>query len=323
MSSRSARCVAVLAVVAAGCSSSPGIEERCTAFAAARCDLRDRCTAGVGVLVRYGDRLACEDGEALACLLQASAPDTGYTRAFVEACTAALPTQDCNAFFDGLPAGACADPAGARAAGAACTFGGQCQSTWCDLPPGLDCGVCAALPTEGAACVETGAVVSGFYCSKVTTTWVPLGGDGAECDAARPCGSGFTCVGAVPAQQIQGTCQAAVTTAGAECDPTRQSGADCDRNQGLYCGADSTCTALGLADPWGDCGRLLDETSAICTWGSLCVFPAGSRQGTCVEPMGDGFPCDAEEGPPCVWPATCVTTADGPLCLLPDPTYCG
>jgi hypothetical protein len=307
----------------AGCGSSPGIEERCAALAAARCDLRDRCTAGVGVLVRYGDRLTCEDREAVSCLIQASAPDTGYTRAFIETCTAALPLQDCNAFFDGLPTGGCADPAGDRAAGAACTFGGQCQSTYCAIPAGLDCGVCAVPPTEDAPCAETGDVVSGFYCSKVTTTWVALGGEGGACDAARPCGSGLTCVGAIPAQQIQGTCQAAVTTSGAGCDATRQTSADCDRNQGLYCSADETCIALGLADPWGDCGRLLDETSAICTWGSLCVFPVGSRQGTCVEPMVEGFPCDAAEGPPCVSPASCVTTADGALCLLPDPAYCG
>ena len=166
-------------------------------------------------------------------------------------------------------------------------------------------------------------VVSGFACSKGTTIWVPLGVEADACAAARPCGSGLTCVGAVPAEGIQGTCQAAVTAAGAGCDATRQTGADCDRNQGLYCGADATCTALGLADPWGDCGRLLDDTSAICTWGSLCVFPEGSRQGTCVETMADGFPCDAEEGPPCMWPASCVETGDGPLCLLPDPGFCG
>jgi hypothetical protein len=312
----------MLLAVHAGCGGR-GIDDACRDLAVARCDLRDRCTAGIGILVRYGDRATCEEREAESCLIQASAPDTGYTRAFAEACTGALPTQDCNAFFNGLPSGACADPVGRRANGAACTFGGQCQSAYCDMPAGLDCGVCADLPAEGVTCAEPGAVASGFYCSKVTTTWVPLGAEGGACDAAQPCGSGLTCVGAVPAQQIQGTCMASVTTSGAGCDPTRQSGADCDRNQGLTCGADSTCTALGLADPWGDCGRLLDDTSAICTWGSLCVFPVGSRQGTCVEPMVEGFPCSESNGPPCLAPASCVTTGDGPLCLLPDPAYCG
>jgi hypothetical protein len=313
-----------LLAVAAGCGSAPGIEEVCRAYAAARCDLRDRCTAGIGVLVRFGDRITCEVSESLLCLIEAEAPETGYTRDFVTACSAALPAQECNSFFDGVPTAACADPAGSRVVGATCTFGSQCQTTYCDLPPGKDCGVCAAVPTEGAPCATTGVVVSGFYCSKVTVTWVALRGEGLACDAALPCGSGLTCVGAVPAQQIQGTCVASVTTSGAACDPTRQSGPDCDRNQGLTCGADGTCTALGLAAPWGDCGRLLDETSAICTYGSLCVFPVGSRQGTCVEPSSDGFPCDAEEGPPCLWPATCVSDeGGGALCLLPDPEFCG
>ena len=315
--------LALVVAALAGCGSSRGVESRCRALAAARCDLRDRCTAGIGILVRYGDRVTCEEREAEGCVIQASAPDTGYTKAFVVACTGALPTQDCNAWFNGLPWGACADPVGLRAAGAACTFGGQCQSTFCDIPPDLDCGVCADLPTEGATCADPGAVASGFYCSRVTTTWVALGDEGGACDATRPCGAGLTCVGAVPAQQIQGTCLTSVTESGGPCDPTRQSGADCDRNLGLYCGADSTCVPLGLADPWGDCGHLLDDTSAICTWGSLCVFPVGSRQGTCVEPMTEGFPCNAAEGPPCLSPASCVTTDSGAMCLLPDPAFCG
>lgn len=300
------------------------MEETCRALAAARCEVRDRCTAGLGVLVRYGDRPTCELRETDACLIAAGAPGTGYTRDFVTICTAALPAQECNPFFDGLPTPACADPAGTRVAGEACAFGSQCQTTYCEIPRGSDCGQCAALPTEGATCPNTGEVVSGFACSKVTATWVALRGEGLACDASLPCGSGLTCVGAVPAQQIQGTCMAAVTASGAACDPTRQTGADCDRNQGLTCGADATCTALGLAPPWGDCGRLLDETSAICTYGSLCVFPVGSRQGTCVEAMTDGFPCDSEEGPPCLWPATCVSDpGGGALCLLPDPAFCG
>jgi hypothetical protein len=310
--------------VAAGCGSGPGIEEACLTLAASRCDLRDRCTAGLGVLVRYGDRATCEMREIDACLITASAPDTGYTRAFALACAAALPAQECNAFFDGLPAGACADPAGLRTEGAPCTFGSQCQSTYCEIPADLDCGACAPLPAEGGTCPDPGEVVSGLLCSRITTTWVALRREGEACEAVLPCGSGLTCVGAVPAQQIQGTCLPSVTESGAGCDPTRLTGADCDRNQGLYCGADATCIPLGLADPWGDCGRLVDETSAICTAGSMCVFPVGSRQGTCVEIMADGFPCDAEEGPPCLWPASCVTVPEGgALCLLPDPLYCG
>jgi hypothetical protein len=260
-----------------------------------------------------------------ACLIAAGAPGTGYTREFVTTCTAALPAQECNPFFDGVPIAGCADPAGTRAVGEPCAFGSQCQTTYCEIARGSDCGLCAGLPTEGAPCLNPGEVVSGLACSKVTTTWVALGGAGSACDATLPCGSGLTCVGAIPAQQIQGTCLASVTTSGADCDSTRQSGADCDRNQGLYCGADSTCTALGLADPWGDCGHLLDDTSAICTWGSLCVFPVGSRQGTCVDTMTDGFPCDSAEGPPCLWPASCVAdpAGGGSYCMLPDPGRCG
>jgi hypothetical protein len=317
--------LAVALVVAGGCDSGDSAARACAELAVARCAVRDRCTNDLGVLVRYGDELTCEVSEALGCQMVLAAPGTGYTPQLVRGCAAALSQQDCNALFNDLSVADCVPPAGTLEIGAPCLFGSQCQSGYCDLPGGVQCGSCAATPAVDASCPNPGDVVAGLACSKVTGVWVPLGAEGSSCDAATPCGAGLTCVGAVPAQQVAGTCLVSVTTADAACDPARATGADCDRNQGLYCTAEAVCAPLGLAPAWGDCGRLLDGTSAICTGGAVCIFPAGSRQGTCVEPDGDNLPCSSDNGPPCLAPARCVADAPGSTagtCLLPDATAC-
>ncbi|HEY3357690.1 MAG TPA: hypothetical protein VGQ83_30840 [Polyangia bacterium] len=306
------------------CSSAPAIPAACAAYARTVCALRDGCTAGLGVLVRYGDSATCEAREAVACGRELAAPGTGVTAAVLEACTAALPAQSCGTFFEDRPIAACA-AAGARAIGAGCAVNGQCAAGYCQLAGGSACGACAAAPAAGAPCPNTGEVAAGLACSKVTRTWVPLGGAGAACDAGDPCGAGLACVGADPPHQVPGACLAAITTLDAACDPQRATGADCDRNLGLYCTAAGTCADIILAEPWGDCGRLLDDSVAMCTYGSVCIFPVGSRQGTCVQPVPDGTTCDSASGPPCLAPARCVSPDGGTTgtCQLLDPAACG
>jgi hypothetical protein len=321
-----AAALAATLVVAAGCSSTPGGEKECAAYATTVCAMRDRCTANLGVLVRYGYPETCEERETTACLLELRAPGTGVTAEVYASCTAALPTQSCSTFFDNLPIPECASAPGTHAVGKECMSDGQCQTGYCERSSGDLCGACAEFPVADAACPNTGDVVSGLACSKVTHTWVPLGTAGAACDAGYPCASGLVCVGAIPTQQIQGTCESAATAVDATCDPDRQTAADCDRNQGLYCTADNACANITMAFPWEDCGRLLDGSVAMCTFGSVCIFSEGSRQGTCVEAVNDGMTCDSTEGPPCLAPAHCISAAgsdSGGICRLPDPGACG
>ncbi|HEY3358377.1 MAG TPA: hypothetical protein VGQ83_34330 [Polyangia bacterium] len=331
----------ILAVGCGGGSSGPSATAACTSRATASCALRDSCSSGHGVAARYGDPASCVSREAQACESNLRAPGTHVTPATVAACATGLPGQACADFWNNVPIPACLPPAGARANGQPCGAPGQCQSTYCALPKGAACGLCADLPAAGAPCVNTGETVRGFTCARTTGTWAPLGASGSACNDDSPCGAGFACVGAAGSAT---TCEAQPTATGAACDARRTSAADCDRTLGVFCTGHTggVCAPITYVGGGAACGRL-DQgdggaggadggagafTVAACTAGALCVLEAGVLRGACVAPAAEGAACDTDLGPPCLAPARCVgSVSDGGTttgtCQLIDPASCG
>ena len=312
----------------------------CTQYATARCQKLDSCTAGLASRERFGDVATCIARGVLGCTAALAAPDTSATPDFFTACAAALTSSSCADFVDetNIPQ-ACLNLAGPRAGGAACSFSAQCQSSWCLVPRGAACGVCAVRPAAGAACTtDSDCGARGLFCSKAGTC-AAHAILGAPCGDARPCGAALSCVGMTKA--APGACAAAIVTVGAACDPKRATAAGCDGSLGLYCGFDGKCASEALVAAPGACGRLVasdggaddagtsdagvrEFSVARCTGGASCA-PASASQGTCVAPAADGAACDRENGPPCLAPARCVTTSDASTagtCQLPGANAC-
>ena len=314
--------------------------QACTDYATARCQKSDSCTAGLASRERFGDLATCVARGVLGCKAALAAADTAATPAFFASCALALPMSSCADFQDAanIPE-ACLNLAGPRANGAACATNAQCKSSWCLVEPSAACGACADRPAAGATCtVDAECGARGLFCSKAKTC-EPLQAASAPCDDARICGSGLQCIGQTKTQP--GTCQTAVATAGAACDPKEATGPGCDNRLGLYCGLDDKCAADALVMAPGACGRLVDFDGGVadggasdagakevsvarCLGGASCA-PTTAAKGTCVAPAADGAACDSVNGPPCLSPARCITTSDASTagtCQLPGAAAC-
>ena len=109
-----------------------------------------------------------------------------------------------------------------------------------------------------------------------------------------------------------------VATAGAQCDPRRTTGPDCEASAGLACDTTSkTCVAQPLAPAGQPCGAVGTADTA-CMAGATCEIPTGMTAGTCLAPAADGAACDATNGPDCLSPGKCVNGT----CQLPGSMSC-
>lgn len=274
-----------------------------------------------GVVSRYGDVATCQRRMTDNCVAALRARDTGNSAAAVRDCAAAIPSATCDAFEGGTVA-ACAPKAGARMNGAACTYSAQCQSTFCQLTRGTGCGTCAAPSKAGDACA-TVTCSRGFTCA-ANDTCQPDGALSATCGRDLPCGYGLSCV--TPMRAMSGTCQTAVSTVGAACDPRRETGPGCAAWARLTCDATSrTCVDEPLAQPGQPCG-VIGGVVTGCAGAATCIGASGMTPGSCKALALEGQPCDTTAGPACMSPARCITgggTATAGTCQLPDATTCG
>ncbi len=331
------------------------VSNACNDYAAARCTRYDTCTGGTHSIAVYGSVATCESRTSAECVLELVAPETSQTAATVEACAVSIGTQSCADIFDEVPTVACTPTPGSLTTGAACITSSQCASSYCALGPDAVCGSCAAVPQAGAHCASTdecgdrgGLTCAGGVC-------IPIGQTGSPCTSAIPCGYGLSCVGTTAT--TPGTCQAAVSDAGAACDPTGTTAPSCSADLGLTCDPVAlTCVPTSYAAAGKPCGDL-DGGVGGCAAGA-CVIeapdagkvvdagvdasdagdggddaaavdagpaPSAPDIGACVAAVTEGTACDVSLGPTCLPPAKCVLSGDGGTagtCTLPSGTTC-
>jgi hypothetical protein len=292
-----------------------GASEACAAYVKATCGRRDACSAGKGNGLEYGSAMNCETRELPKCMASLSAAGTSKTVAALMACTAAIPQQSCSNYFDNVAPAACRPLAGSLADGAACLSSWQCKSTFCALPHGDVCGVCAPRPKAGDSCAQTVCGI-GLLCHASTQQCVASVALNAPCDKNAPCAAGLGCVGNTAT--VKGVCKAEGITVGAACDPKSTSAAGCDKDLGLQCDPVAlTCKLIPYADDGQPCGLVAGGT-VMCKAGGLCVGGSATTAGVCKTPVKDGQACNVSAGPPCATPAKCVRG----VCVYGDPAVC-
>ncbi len=326
-------CALVFATFAFSACGGTSADSACTDIAATRCAQRSMCTNSIGITKTYGDQNTCLAREKLSCVNALAAKDTGNTPTRVETCNAALKTESCADFFAGNTPPACVN-AGTLADSSACAFAGQCTSSYCTGLDNAACGTCGEPLATAADCSNGGTCARGQTCytttgANPTTTCLTEGGAGASCSRTAPCGTGFTCVGAVFAgmNPTPGSCMADGTTAGAACDPTARTGAGCERAIGLFCNTMSkTCTTVTYAADGAACGEGTDGNLTDCAGGNCYGSTNGAMptMGTCKANAADGAACDTSAGPDCLAPARCVTASGSTAgtCMLANASQC-
>ena len=288
--------------------SEPTPLQACSDLATFRCQKLAGCEP-LGETVRYGNDQTCLDRETLACMNALSAPGTGNTPRNVEGCLVAYAGYECADFMNSNPPAACRAPSGTVAVGQPCQFPAQCQTGYCALPRGAECGTCAALPVAGDSCASGASCGYNLVCSNLTQKCVAWGTVGDPCDKRDgTCGYGFGC--ATTTSGTAGTCQLLSVAAGQPCGETAN--AVCDTGAGLFC-TGGTCQTATLSTAGGPCGALPADAGAAaahgyCMGSSRCDTAAAPA--VCTGPAADNGACDtAEERIACMPPARCVGTA--------------
>jgi hypothetical protein len=302
--------VAAAAVVVA-CSSSSGgggsnvsVQQACTDLANDLCSKLQSCYPFL-IQYDYGDMAACATANAQTCPDSVQANGSTTTGSDVEACAQAYASASCTALASNQPPSAC-QLHGTLSAGQACGSDLQCSGqSYCNIPAGQACGVCAAQGAAGATCKSAdSACQAGLVCTGSGTKTCALpGAQGATCDTTHPCQAALSCV--------NGTCAAGLA-AGEKCSTTAQ---NCDLTQGLICNAQSVCAKITLASPGSTCG-LVSGSYVLCSGGASCVT-GQNGMGTCSASAANGQACGADAGA-CMAPAVCVNG----LCTVPDATSC-
>jgi hypothetical protein len=289
--------------------------EACTAFVKATCAKRDSCSANMGTTIIFGSATICEARELPKCLATLTARGTNKTPALLATCTASLPQQPCSEYFDNVLTVACTPIAGTLLDGAVCLSSWQCKSTFCSLPHGDVCGVCAPRPKAGDSCTQN-VCGTGLLCHMSTMTCTVTVASGGACDKNHPCAAGFACVGNTAT--VQGACKREGITVGTACDPKSITVPGCDKDAGLFCDpVGLQCKAIATAMDGQPCGTV-NGGQVLCKAGGLCVGATALQPGTCKAPVADGAACNDVSGPPCLSPAKCVQGT----CRMPDAAAC-
>lgn len=303
-----------LAFGALACSSSSTgttNDQACADAAKARCAKTAECSTYF-FHVRYGgDDANCQAREKLYCMNAITAPSTSKTPFTTEACVAAYPSYGCADWLSSNVPAACVPKVGLLGNASPCVFDGQCSTGFCAIPENFGCGKCAPPTKVGDSCASNGLCATeatGQYCASATLVCTAPVSQGAVCDNVdRICGGGFTCAGITTT--TNGTCQPAVTILGADCAPTGQSGAGCDRHHGLVCdGPTKKCVAMTFAAAGQACG-VVNNATTPCDNEGYCLVPQGQKSGTCVAVAADGAPCDSSVGPGCAYRSSCVVSS--------------
>lgn len=296
-----------LSFVVAACSSSStgtpgGGTGDCAGFASTACAKFQAC-APFYIDVLFGSLDECKARYTTSCQSGLSEPGVTNQAALLTSCANVYATETCDQFFSGVPVAACTPQPGTFPNGQACGDSAQCQSLFCNKTAGATCGACAATPKVGDACTS-GCGVSLECTGGKCATPTPNGALGAACSNSAPCTSNLVC--------FNGTCSQP-SGAGKPCGATTPG---CDQLHSLSCQG-GVCTVVQTAGPGQACG-VSGSNYVICKAGATCKTPSGSTAGTCLAAADDGQACDATNGPPCKYGATCV----GGLCTLNAATTC-
>ena len=302
----------------------PSADEACTALATARCAKRNECEPAT-LTATYGDLSTCIGRDKLSCLASVSAPDTGNTPTSLQTCAGAYAAWDCADWANAMAPAACAQRAGSRSTGEACTFPSQCSSGFCATRRGAKCGACAATPTVGTPCGDgVGCGGNGLSCDNATLTCQPVVTDGGSC-LSGTCGYGFGCVA------DGGVCLPQGNLVDAGCDSSERTEPACRRELGLSC-VRRRCVPTTFASAGSTCGLdLAANTFTRCRAGGNCVGDGGVGGSQCLAPANDGVACASPGGALCLSPARCVSLdgasvdAGEPLsgaCQLPSGVLC-
>ena len=279
----------------------------------------------------FGDDATCLAREALVCEnnLHITASATGTNIDHIATCTQAYPTYACSSFFQaGVPSRCVVSGPGTT--GTVCASNSQCESDFCAVAEGANCGTCQAQPSVGDACAaHTGCGHDLICTASVCVSPVPEGG--ACLSGTYPCISGDICMGDDIPTQVMGTCVAGIKTVGTACDSSRKTMPSCDATLGLVCsGTAGTCQLsvfVGPGETCGVAGPTNGKITSVCRAGGLCLKDSTSSQGICVAAAADGEACNTDStiGPPCMTPAVCVYTngsTTAGICQVPDPRTC-
>ncbi len=321
----------------AGIEAGPSVTgvQACGDSAKARCKRIEECSQAL-MATTYVDQGTCETRIKLSCINGLSAPSAGGTPEAIEACALAYPGESCDDLLNDNPPAACLQAKGSRANGQTCGFPGQCQTGFCAIIPGSQCGVCAPLPRAGDTCTTLTTCGQLLTCWNATLLCTGFSPQGGVCNKGQPCGAGLFCVGSTSA--VSGTCQPAVETLNAACDSQAKTGAGCDRNALLTCsGTSNQCVPIAIVGAGQPCGSV-NKQVALCGSAGTCttIADAGAAplvdagisavaSQVCVAAAADGSECDLAVGPGCITPARCIANVSGGqagTCQFADPAKC-
>jgi hypothetical protein len=288
----------------------------CADQAYARCTRLQGCSS-TALQIRFGDVRACEAVFQAICTNNLTAASTGATTATVELCAKAVPDWGCTDYVFNLNAPpACQVQTGALANGAPCGVNSQCQTGFCAIAPGKECGSCASVPAAGDSCAQLVTCGTTLACSAVTQKCITFAQIGDPCSNAQPCADGLTCVGFSAQAGTTGTCKTATSTSGAACDFL---GAGCNQFAGLSCNAQTQlCDTAQVVAAGSACG-LVANRMAYCAASGTCTA------GACVAASALGGPCDLANGLGCIDNTRCIVSADGGTagtCQVPSAISC-
>jgi hypothetical protein len=293
----------------AACSSTPpsaaatAQAATCATYAQNVCNRLQECFP-TGLASRFNDLAQCMDRTKQACATNLAANGTGATPTTVDACGTAIKNAACDALFGATPLDACKAPAGTLADGTACGDDAQCTNRNCAKTSDPACGTCQARSPAGGGCVQSIQCEDGLFCD-ATGKCVAAGKQGAACGLtnATVCAADLVC--------HNGKCDLPLAV-GAMCNPVEQA---CNGARLDQCGANQTCEETKFAKSGDPCGVVNGQITS-CGAGGRCKLTGQS--GTCVAPAADGQACDAQKGPACIYPASCVKA----VCTFPDPNAC-
>jgi hypothetical protein len=265
-----------------GSSSSGGgtsITKACGDWVNNYCMQLEMC-ANFVLITAYGDLITCSTQLQHECLDVLGAPGTGFTGDGLEACLAAVKTENCFDFLHSKPNPNPCRVAGTTDNGKACRYDSQCRSAYCKLSG--NCGNCVAPGLTGSPCSVNNDCDGNLMCAGSGTCQPPQD-TGTPCDMTHPCKEGLVCAGATCAMR---------GASGTACSAT----AVCDDQQGVYCdGTSMTCKPYTIPMNGQPC-----PATARCFGGATC------NAGSCVAASGDGSSCDPMNGIACISPDACT-----------------
>jgi hypothetical protein len=281
--------------------SGASVDERCKAYAQGFCKTYQSCAAG-SFAGQYTTQEVCTTRIQQGCMIWAVLPGTNWPTA---QCASALGIQACKDFLDDLDPVECLAP-GLNPDGANCYDEAQCQGRRCSFYSGMTCGICNQRSAAGGTCNNDTGCLRGLRCG--SGHCVTPGSAGATCDDAHPCASSLHC-----------------TTAG-KCIERLLEGATCDINS-VYDECDWRSTSVRCSPVSKKCVKSstselscgydkATDTIKTCSGGRDC------SSSMCLPLPGIGDHCDDSNGPSCLYPQYCESTAS--TCQLPVPdATCG